>query len=64
MNIVNLHIGKLNLCYVLYAGVPLPNNFPVCGPPAQALSIFCGNLPQKICAATSLMFIMGNLFPS
>ena len=48
MNIVNLHIGKLNLCYVLYAGVPLPDNFPVCWPPAQALSIFHGNLPQKI----------------
>ena len=54
MNIVNLHIGKLNLCYVLYAGVPLPDNFPVCWPPAQALSIFHGNLPQKICGTCFL----------
>ena len=40
----------------------LPDNFLVCWPPVPALSIFHGNLPQKICGATSLMFIMGNVF--
>ena len=40
----------------------LPDNFQVCWPPATALSVFHGNLPQKICDTTSPMFIMGNLF--
>ena len=103
MNIVNLHIDKLNLCYVTYIyngrrerekererereiereregerdverestlqdhviynkmrialGMCLPDNSLVCWPPAQALSVFHGNLPQEICGATSLMFL-------
>ena len=32
--------------------------------PVPSLTVFHGNLPQKICRASSPMFIMGNLFPS
>ena len=95
MNIVNLHIGKLNLCYVTYisngrreregerrrewestlqdhviynkmriALCVYPTIFPCVDPPAPALSVFHGNLPQEICGVTSLMFIMGKCFPS
>ena len=40
-----------------------PTIFPCVDPPAQALSVFHGNLPEEICFTTSLMFIMGKCFP-
>ena len=48
-------------CYLQYC--VYPTIFP-CVDPRSQLSVFYGNLPQEICGATSLMFIMRNLFPS
>ena len=46
------------------SGKNLPDNFPVCWLPVPSLSVFHGNLPQKIRRdTTSPMFIMGKLFP-
>ena len=37
----------------------IPRQFSCLLTPAPSLSVFHGNLPQEICGASSLMFIMG-----
>ena len=69
---INMHIKLvINVCHKIprksiWGGYMqqylYPTISPCVDPRPKPLSIFHGNLPQKICGATSLMFIMGNLF--